>query len=42
MNAVTAEDVQELAATHFRTEKVAFAALGDLTTLKIARERLSI
>jgi predicted Zn-dependent peptidase len=41
-DAVTAADIQELAAEHFTTEKMAFAALGDLKGLKIGRKRLSI
>ncbi len=42
LNSVTTADIQELAIRHFRTENVAFAALGDLKTLKIDRDRLSI
>ncbi|MEP6947148.1 MAG: pitrilysin family protein [Acidobacteriota bacterium] len=41
-NAVTLDDIRELAAEHFRTETMAFAALGDLKGLKIDRERLSV
>lgn len=40
--AVTVADIRELAAEHFTTDKMAFAALGDLKGLKIGRERLSI
>ncbi|MFT3743659.1 MAG: pitrilysin family protein [Pyrinomonadaceae bacterium] len=42
LNSVTIAEIQELATQHFRTEKVAFAALGDLRKLKIDRDRLSI
>ena len=42
LNAVTLDDIQSLAREYFRTEDVAFAALGDLTELKIERERLKI
>lgn len=41
-DAVTLDDIQRLAADHFRTEAMAFAALGDLKGLKIPRERLAI
>ncbi|CAN5371901.1 pitrilysin family protein [soil metagenome] len=41
-NAVTAADLQTLAAEHFRTDNMAFAALGDLKGLKITRDRLAI
>jgi predicted Zn-dependent peptidase len=39
---VTIEEVQELAREFFRTEKIAFGALGNLNGLKIGRERLEI
>lgn len=39
---VTIDDVQTLAQEHFRTENMAFAALGDLKGLKIERDRLTI
>ena len=42
IEAVTLEEVQELAKEFFQTEKVAFAALGNLNGLKIERERLEI
>lgn len=42
IEAVTAEDVQELAGEFFQTEKIAFGALGNLNGLKIKRERLVI
>ncbi len=42
VDAVTTDDIHDLAAKHFRTESMAFAALGDLKGLKIDRERFSI
>lgn len=42
LEAVTIDDVQTVAAEFFQTEKVAFAALGDLDGLKISRDRLSV
>jgi predicted Zn-dependent peptidase len=39
--AVTPGDIQNLATEHFRTESMAFAAIGDLGKLKITRNRLS-
>lgn len=42
IEAVTIEEVQELAREFFQTEKIAFAALGDLGNLKIDRSRLEI
>lgn len=42
IEAVTVEEVQEIAREFFRTEKIAFAALGNLNGLKIKRERLEI
>jgi len=42
LNAVTTGDIRDLATEYFRTEKIAFAALGDLKALKIDRNRLSI
>ncbi len=42
LNAVTLEDIQALAREYFKTEHVAFAALGNLKGLKIDRERLGI
>jgi predicted Zn-dependent peptidase len=42
IEAVTAEEVQAIAREFFRTEKIAFAALGDLNGLKIRRERFDV
>jgi predicted Zn-dependent peptidase len=42
LDAVTLDDVRDLAREFFRTEKVAFAALGDLKGLKINRKRLEV
>ncbi len=42
VEAVTVDDLQVLAAEYFVTEKVAFAALGDLADLNIARGALAI
>ena len=42
IEAVTREDVQELAAEFFQTEKIGFGALGNLNGLKINRQRLAI
>ena len=42
LDAVTTQDVQILAQEHFRTEKIAFAALGNLSRLKIDRKMFSI
>ncbi len=42
VDAVTVEEIQALARKYFKTENVAFAALGDLKDLKIDREQLSI
>ncbi len=39
---VTPDDVREIAAQHFRTEKIAFAALGDLEGVKFERDRLTV
>ena len=41
-NAVTPSDIHLLAREYFRTERVAFAALGDLKGLVIKRDNLSI
>lgn len=41
-NAVTREEIQNLAQEFFQTEKMAFGALGNLNGLKITRERLSV
>lgn len=40
--AVTPGDIQSLAAEYFTSERIAFAALGDLKSLSITRERLAI
>jgi predicted Zn-dependent peptidase len=40
--AVTLDDVRSLAREFFKTEKMAFAALGDLNGVKVNRKRLSI
>jgi predicted Zn-dependent peptidase len=40
--AVTIEEVREIAREFFQTEKIAFAALGNLNGLKIKRDRLEI
>ena len=42
IDAVTQEDCREVANQFFKTENVAFAALGDLENLNIARDRLKI
>jgi predicted Zn-dependent peptidase len=42
IEAVSAEEVQEIAKEFFQTEKIAFGALGNLNGLKIKRERLEI
>ncbi|CAN5427974.1 pitrilysin family protein [soil metagenome] len=42
IDAVTLDEVQEIAQEFFQTEKIAFAALGNLNGLKINRERLEI
>jgi predicted Zn-dependent peptidase len=42
IEAVSLEEVQELAREFFQTEKIAFGALGNLNGLKIKRERLEI
>lgn len=42
LNAVTRDDVQNLALQYFKNEEIAFAALGDLKGLTIDREQLSI
>jgi len=42
IEAVTLEEVQTIAREFFRTEKIAFGALGNLNGLKIKRERLEI
>ncbi|MDQ3321038.1 MAG: insulinase family protein [Acidobacteriota bacterium] len=42
IEAVAAEDIQQLAAEFFQTEKIALAALGNLNGLKVERERLNV
>ncbi len=42
INAVSEKDIQKLAKKYFRTEKMAFAAIGDLRKLKVTRERLAV
>lgn len=42
LEAVTAREIQELAREYFRTENVAFGALGNLNGFKVERERLDI
>ena len=42
LEAVTIDEIQSIAREFFRTENVAFAALGDLTDLKLHRDRFEI
>lgn len=42
IEAVTPEDVKQLAGEFFQTEKIAFAALGNLNGLRVDRSRLQI
>lgn len=42
IEAVSIEEVQDLAKEFFQTEKIAFGALGNLNGLKIERDRLTI
>ncbi len=42
LDAVTAEDVRSIAREFFRTEQIAFVALGDLKSLHIDRTRLAV
>lgn len=42
IEAVSVEEVQEIAQEFFQTEKIAFGALGNLNGLKVKRERLEI
>jgi predicted Zn-dependent peptidase len=42
LEAVTTNDVRKVAREFFKTDKVAFAALGDLKALKVDRKRLTI
>lgn len=40
--AVTTDEIRELAAECFQTEKIAFVALGDLEKLTVTRDRLAV
>lgn len=42
LDAVTIDDIQSIVREFFRTENIAFAALGDLKKLKIDRKNLKI
>jgi len=42
IQAVTVNEINALARKFFKTEKIAFAALGDLDGLKVKRERLNV
>lgn len=42
IKAVTVSDIKHLAQEFFQTEKIAFAAVGNLTELKIKREHLTV
>ncbi|CAN5650529.1 pitrilysin family protein [soil metagenome] len=42
VDAVTAEEVHALAVEYFKTEKIAFVALGDLDKFDLSRERFEI
>ncbi len=42
LDAVNADEVQTLAEEFFTSDKIAFAAIGDLSDINITRERLSI
>lgn len=42
VESVTLKDVRDIAREFFRTEKVAFAALGDLDGVKLNRKRLAV
>jgi predicted Zn-dependent peptidase len=42
VNAVTADEIRAIAREFFRSETIAFAALGDLENLRIDRERLVV
>jgi predicted Zn-dependent peptidase len=42
IDAVSTDDVQALAGEFFRTEKIAFAAVGQMNGLRVDRDRLSI
>jgi predicted Zn-dependent peptidase len=42
IHAVTVNDIRDLATEYFRTDLLAFAALGDLAGINISRDDLSI
>lgn len=42
INAVTTDDIHSLASEHFHTERIAFAALGDIGANTITRDSLSV
>ena len=42
VEAVTEEDVAELAREFFRSELISFGAIGDLNNTAITRDRLSV
>jgi predicted Zn-dependent peptidase len=42
IDAVTRDEIRDLAREHFRTEKLAFAALGDLAGINISRDDLAL
>jgi predicted Zn-dependent peptidase len=42
LEAVTVEDIQRIAQNYFKTENMAFAALGNLNGFKVDRGRLEI
>jgi predicted Zn-dependent peptidase len=42
LDAVNADEVQHLAEEFFRSETIAFAAIGDLSDISITRDRLSV
>ena len=42
LDAVTVGDIHELAKEHFRTDQIAFAALGNMDGFEIDRSRLAI
>ena len=42
IEAVSVEEIREIAREFFQTEKIAFGALGNLNGLKIKRERLEV
>jgi predicted Zn-dependent peptidase len=42
IEAVTIDEIREIAREFFQTEKIAFGALGNLNGLKVKRERLEI